>query len=86
MGYHVTIKKSAEKELAKLPLNAILILKEKILALGTNPYPNGHKKLKGFPDRSPSGQTERSRDARPVVDGACRSEDPSSGRHSHRDI
>ncbi len=51
MGYHVTIKKSAEKELAKLPLNAILILKEKILALGTNPYPNGHKKLKGFSDQ-----------------------------------
>ncbi|MBI1769716.1 MAG: type II toxin-antitoxin system RelE/ParE family toxin [Bacteroidetes bacterium] len=46
--YRVIIKKSAEKELAVLPLSAILDLKEKIIALGSNPFPHGFKKLKGF--------------------------------------
>src|SRR5882672_8598374 len=48
MAYRVIIKKSAEKELAKLPLKAILDLREKILELRINPFPHGHKKLKGF--------------------------------------
>jgi mRNA interferase RelE/StbE len=46
--YRVTIKKSAEKELANLPLKAVLDLKEKILSLSSNPFPAGFKKLKGF--------------------------------------
>jgi mRNA-degrading endonuclease RelE of RelBE toxin-antitoxin system len=48
MAYRVTIKKSAEKELSKLPLEVILDLREKILELSTNPFPHGFKKLKGF--------------------------------------
>ncbi len=48
MPYRVTIKKSAEKELSKLPLEVILDLREKILELSTNPFPHGFKKLKGF--------------------------------------
>jgi mRNA interferase RelE/StbE len=51
MAYRVIIKKSAEKELAKLPLNAILVLKEKILAVSSNPFPQGYKKLSGFQDQ-----------------------------------
>src|SRR5258708_39943139 len=46
--YRVIIKKSAEKELSRLSLSAILDLKEKILALSYNPFPHGFKKLKGF--------------------------------------
>jgi mRNA interferase RelE/StbE len=48
MAYRVTIKKSAEKELSKLPLEIILGLREKILGLSANPFPPGFKKLKGF--------------------------------------
>jgi mRNA interferase RelE/StbE len=48
MAYRVTIKKSAEKELSKLPLDVILDLREKILGLSANPFPSGFKKLKGF--------------------------------------
>ena len=48
MAYRVTIKKSAEKELSKLPLDVILDLREKILGLSGNPFPSGFKKLKGF--------------------------------------
>ncbi len=46
--YQLKIKKSAEKELASLPLEAILSLKEQILELSNNPFPPGYKKLKGF--------------------------------------
>ncbi len=46
--YQLRIKKSAEKELANLPLDAILKIKELILVLVDNPYPSGYKKLKGF--------------------------------------
>lgn len=48
MAYQIRIKKSAEKELEKLPLPAILILRTKILKLANNPFPPGYKKLKGF--------------------------------------
>lgn len=48
--YSIRIKKSAVKELEKLPLKIILLLQEKIKALSLNPYPNGYKKLKGFKD------------------------------------
>jgi len=46
--YQLKIKKSAEKELAALPSNAILLLKEHIEKLSDNPFPPGYKKLKGF--------------------------------------
>jgi mRNA interferase RelE/StbE len=46
--YQLRIKKSAEKELANLPLEVILSIKDSILVLSGNPYPHGFKKLKGF--------------------------------------
>lgn len=46
--YQLKIKKSAGKELAELPLESILKIKELILILDDNPYPSGYKKLKGF--------------------------------------
>ena len=46
--YQLKIKKSAEKELANLPLEIILSIKIRILELGDNPFPAGYKKLKGF--------------------------------------
>ena len=48
MAYRVTIKKSAEKALSKLPLEVILELRKKILGLSADPFPPGFKKLKGF--------------------------------------
>lgn len=45
--YSVLIAKSAEKELSKLPVQAILQLREVILALADDPRPPGCKKLKG---------------------------------------
>jgi len=47
-GYQLKIKKSAEKELANLPTATILAVKDHILTLRSNPFPNGYKKLKGF--------------------------------------
>ncbi len=46
--YQLKIKKTAEKEIANLPLNAILSIRDDILLLSDNPYPTGFKKLKGF--------------------------------------
>ena len=46
--YQLKIKKSAEKELANLPLEIILSIRIRILELGDNPLPAGYKKLKGF--------------------------------------
>lgn len=48
MAYHIRIKKSAEKELARLPLEAIISIRTKVLSLANNPFPSGYKKLKGF--------------------------------------
>jgi len=48
VAYQIKIKKSAEKELEKLPLSAILILRPKIIGLAKNPFSAGYKKLKGF--------------------------------------
>jgi len=48
--YQLKIKKSAEKELAILPLEMILSIKDRIIELGNNPFPSGYKKLKGFKD------------------------------------
>jgi mRNA interferase RelE/StbE len=45
--YQLRIKKSAEKELAKLPVHIILQIKEDVLALSNNPFPANYKKLKG---------------------------------------
>ena len=46
--YQLKIKKSAEKELATLPYNTILSIKDDIEKLSDNPFPVGYKKLKGF--------------------------------------
>ena len=46
--YQLKIKRSAEKELAFLPYDAILSIKEHIEKLSDNPFPAGYKKLKGF--------------------------------------
>lgn len=46
--YQVKIKKSAEKELAALPVHIILQIKGHIFSLADNPFPRGFKKLKGF--------------------------------------
>lgn len=47
-NYRLRIKSSAEKELAKLPVRTILIIRDDIRILATNPFPPGFKKLKGF--------------------------------------
>ncbi len=47
-NYRLKIKNSAEKELAKLSVRAILIIRDDIKVLTTNPFPPGFKKLKGF--------------------------------------
>lgn len=46
--YRVKIKKSAEKELAALPFDTIVSIKEHVEKLSDNPFPPGYKKLKGF--------------------------------------
>ena len=46
--YQLKIKRSAEKELAHLPVDTIISIKDRILLLKNNPFPPGHKKLKGF--------------------------------------
>jgi len=46
--YQLKIKKSAEKELANLPIEIILSIKDQMMELGNNPFPSGYKKLKGF--------------------------------------
>lgn len=46
--YQLKIKKSAEKELATLPTETIIVIKNLVLELIDNPFPSGYKKLKGF--------------------------------------
>ena len=46
--YQLKIKKSAEKELATLPTETIIVIKNLVLELSDNPFPSGYKKLKGF--------------------------------------
>ena len=41
--YQLKIKRSAEKELAFLPYDAILSIKEHIEKLSDNPFPAGYK-------------------------------------------
>ncbi len=48
--YQLRIKKSAEKELEVLPLQAIISIRKEILKLIDTPFPTGYKKLKGFKD------------------------------------
>ena len=48
--YRVVINKSAEKELARLPVEVIVRIREKISALADDPRPDGCKKLKGYKD------------------------------------
>lgn len=47
-NYTVVITKSAEKELLRLPISAILRIRETIAQLATDPRPGQCKKLKGF--------------------------------------
>ncbi|MBI2999651.1 MAG: type II toxin-antitoxin system RelE/ParE family toxin [Deltaproteobacteria bacterium] len=47
MSYTVEIKRSAEKEMDRLPDKIHKRISEKILALETNPRPPGTKKLHG---------------------------------------
>jgi mRNA interferase RelE/StbE len=46
--YLVLLKKSAEKELGKLPLSAVMNVRDKIRELASNPFPKDFKKLQGF--------------------------------------
>jgi len=47
-NYKVVITQSAEKELLKLPISAILWIRETIAQLGNDPRPAQCKKLQGF--------------------------------------
>lgn len=47
-NYQLKLKKSAEKELARLPIRVILAIQADVQILTTNPFPSGYKKLKGF--------------------------------------
>ena len=47
MTYTVEIKRSAEKDMDRLPENIHKRISEKILALETNPRPPGIRKLQG---------------------------------------
>ncbi len=47
-SYQLKIKKSAEKELAHLPVDIIIAIRDRIISLKNNPFPQGYKKLKGF--------------------------------------
>lgn len=48
--YTVFITKSAEKELAKLPVQVIIRIREAVIGLTDEPRPSTCKKLKGFKD------------------------------------
>lgn len=48
--YKVVINKSAEKELTRLPVEAIVQIREKVSLLADDPRPDGCKKLKGHKD------------------------------------
>lgn len=45
--YNLLLKKSAEKELRKLPTRIRIAVAKKIKALTKNPYPDGVSKLRG---------------------------------------
>lgn len=47
MPYQIQIKKSAFKELSKLPNTIFVSISDKINTLDKNPFPSGYKKLKG---------------------------------------
>ena len=49
-SYKVIITKSAEKELAQLPVETIIRIREKVNLLAENPRPDGYKKLRGYKD------------------------------------
>ena len=50
-NYAITIARSAEKELADLPVNVVLRAREAINALAVNPRPSGCKKLRNARNR-----------------------------------
>ena len=45
--YNISIKKTASKELEKLPKKIIILITNSIYTLASEPRPNGCKKLKG---------------------------------------
>ena len=47
-NYRLKIKSSAEKELAKLPVHTIIVIRDDIRILASNLFPPGYKKLQGF--------------------------------------
>ena len=47
MGYQILIKRSAEKELAALPVRAKERIDQRLLKLENDPRPRGVKKLQG---------------------------------------
>lgn len=47
MTYKLSIRRSAQKQLAKLPVNDYKRVKQAIIDLAGNPRPVGSKKLKG---------------------------------------
>ena len=47
MSYAVSIRRSAQKELERIPAPSYEKIEERMLALGTNPRPTGCKMLKG---------------------------------------
>ena len=47
MAYHIEIKQSAVRELAKIPKAQRRLVSRKIDALANDPHPKGHRKLKG---------------------------------------
>ena len=48
--YTVIITKSAEKELTRLPVEAVVRIRDKVRSLADEPRPEGCKKLRGHKD------------------------------------
>lgn len=57
--YSIRFKKSAEKEIAKLPLKAINQIRPVIDGLALNPRPTGSKKLESQRERTSLENTHR---------------------------
>ena len=49
-SYEVEVSRSAEKQLRKLPRSDQVRVASAILALGTDPFPSGARKLSGYDD------------------------------------
>ena len=51
LSYAITFKRSASKELSKLPKRAVIRITDAIDGLAEEPRPRGCKKLRGLADR-----------------------------------